>query len=50
MVLSATIKNSSGIVYIDKEPNFIKIVWLFVSLKNIKLRLDVILAKAEVAS
>ena len=49
-VLPVAIKNSLDIIYVDKEPNFMKTVWIFVSLRNIKLHLNAILTKAEVAS
>lgn len=50
MVLPATIKSSLDLIYTDKEPNFTKIVWLFISQRNIKLLFNVTLTKAEVAS
>lgn len=50
MVLPATLTSSLELIYTDKEPNFIKIMWLFISLRNIKLHLDVTFTKAEIAS
>lgn len=50
MMLPATIKSSLDLIYTDKEIYFTKIVWLFISQRNIKLLLNVTLTKAEVAS